>query len=622
MTENKIYNVMYTSRCSDHRRSDSSSTTICTTTSPQTAYNRAVEKWLSLYVEFAQGYGEKYKDAPYITEVTEMVTGSESAENIHQFFSDNAHQWWTLEYGGALSEEVTIDEVVMSHDTPMGDYDCRVFLDFVLDADLLSIALVNVGRKVETAMVKQMRTYVQETPYSDMLASTIEYLSAHVDFTPDARKEWDTCVAEKEEALERQEQLALENEEREIQNFHQQIAQFHAENKVLCRPESNIQSIHLSAIQQRARTTAGVADIEKKLEHFLSADKSFDRMVTELLLSLDNPDVLSLALEEDDCGYLRVGIQKSYLAHQIIETVLQNSTSEWLQKSWDNGLLGQILLQACEEKKYDDWPPEIQQKIQEEIRRCKHIGSGRFWMGLYDHKREWIEGTETPAHIVQISKDILVSVYPVTQVQYAQFQPTHTNHFSGNVLAPVENVSWFQALCYCNFLSRQQGLQPAYEIEDESYQAPSERGSQYSNTQWNKEANGWRLPTEAEWEYFARAQSDFDYPGTNDSNQIGPYNWLGYDNFTTIGVGQMLANPWGIHDLCGNVGQICWDYYYDFTYKERVQEGNVVDPVNRAKGHGVIGRGTCSAYVWGRGATSMGIHNVSKYRGFRIVRNP
>ena len=160
---------------------------------------------------------------------------------------------------------------------------------------------------------------------------------------------------------------------------------------------------------------------------------------------------------------------------------------------------------------------------------------------------------DQPRHRVEITKPFLVGQTQVTQRLWEAVMGSNPSHFDSNYWKsewsddlPVEEVSWFDCVRFCNKLSELAGLDPAYEIGS----------GDKPDVSLDLARSGYRLPTEAEWEYMAKAGTELTYAGSDDLNEVA---WYGNYEGSTHPVAEKEPNLWGIYDCSGNVEEWCSD---------------------------------------------------------------
>jgi formylglycine-generating enzyme required for sulfatase activity len=186
--------------------------------------------------------------------------------------------------------------------------------------------------------------------------------------------------------------------------------------------------------------------------------------------------------------------------------------------------------------------------------RMIRIEGGSFLMGEEKNKRK------------DTVKSLEMDMYAVTQSIYTAITGDNPSSYRGDD-RPVENVSWFDAIRFCNQLSERTGLSLAYKINGQG-------------VEWLEESNGFRLPNEAEWEYACRAGIAGEQYG-----EIDAIAW--YDQNSggqTHSVGEKKPNAWGLYDMLGNVWEWCWDRYdEDRGYNRVIRGGSWIVSARRCR---------------------------------------
>jgi len=245
------------------------------------------------------------------------------------------------------------------------------------------------------------------------------------------------------------------------------------------------------------------------------------------------------------------------------------------------------------------------------------VEGGEFIMG-YNRNRDG----DTPEHRAKIDS-FLMGKYPVTQAQWKKIQGSNPAYFEGDNL-PVEQISWVEAVEFCNRLSMIEGLEPCYTVTKlggNQGWSDSIEGTDV-NVDCDFGANGYRLPTEAEWEFAAKGglkNSGFLFSGSNNFDEVG---WTTENsNETTHEVGKKKPNELGIYDLTGNVWEWCWDAYSENFYRLSLLN----NPVCSDSGPDCVIRGGCweldSNYCSNYLRDYEDLMSKDQTVGFRLVRN-
>ncbi|MDD2230008.1 MAG: formylglycine-generating enzyme family protein [Candidatus Cloacimonetes bacterium] len=232
------------------------------------------------------------------------------------------------------------------------------------------------------------------------------------------------------------------------------------------------------------------------------------------------------------------------------------------------------------------------------------VEGGSFSMGSNDGGSD-----EKPVHQVTIAS-FYIGRYEITQKEWVDVMGSNPSNWKGDNL-PVEKVSWYDAVNYCNIRSFKEGFKPCYN-----------RSGDNITCDWK--ANGYRLPTEAEWEYAARGgkyNKGSSYSGSSDLGSVGWYS--NNAGSSTHEVGTKAANELGIYDMSGNVWEWCWDWYNSGYYAKSQSS----DPIGANSGSTKLLRGGSWSNRDNYSRVTNRAHNYFPDRmynliGFRVVRTP
>ena len=253
--------------------------------------------------------------------------------------------------------------------------------------------------------------------------------------------------------------------------------------------------------------------------------------------------------------------------------------------------------------------------------KLRRIPGGRFYMGSHDSDK-YLRNNEHPQHRVIIPSNFFIGVYPVTQKQFQDLLEYNPSIVIDNEDCPVDSVTWFSAIEFCNKMSEAESLTPYYSLK--AVRRRVNNSIENANVSILG-GDGYRLPTEAEWEYACRAGSITPWCFGDQVLDVGEYAWF-YDNslMETHPVGHRKPNSWGLFDMHGNVMEWCYDWYNESQYQQYAEE-ETENPAGPTSGTAKVLRG--GAWQFGAEATRCAYRNsstpdaVAGVIGFRICRN-
>ncbi len=225
------------------------------------------------------------------------------------------------------------------------------------------------------------------------------------------------------------------------------------------------------------------------------------------------------------------------------------------------------------------------------------IPAGEFMMGSPESEKGHDED-EGPFHRIKITKPYYLGIHEITQGQWEKLMGTtpwrDKLYAKPNSTHAVSDVCWYAAVEFCVKLSEKEGLRPCYRIS--SIKLKDDGTIDSAKLEVLSSGTGYRLPTEAQWEYACRAGTKTRFSFGDDESQLGDYAWWGglvVGNGNCVNekyphsVGQKKANAFGLYDMHGNVWEWCADWYDEDYYGK----SPAVDPEGPSSGSSRVGRG-------------------------------
>jgi len=203
------------------------------------------------------------------------------------------------------------------------------------------------------------------------------------------------------------------------------------------------------------------------------------------------------------------------------------------------------------------------------------IPNGEFLTGSPESDSD-AEDHEKPQHQTTLSRPFYLSIYEVTQEEYGTVMGVDPSHFKGESHRPVDSVSWYDAIGFCNNLSEKENIIPYYKIDGQDVSIGG--------------GDGYRLPTEAEWEYACRAGTMARWTCGENESDLERFAWYARNsNGLSYPVGEKEPNAWGLYDMHANVAEWCWDRFSGDYYRDSPDE----DPTGPSSGSSRALRGGC-----------------------------
>lgn len=358
--------------------------------------------------------------------------------------------------------------------------------------------------------------------------------------------------------------------------------------------------IHLEKRGKYDEELIDLGKLASLTEGFCGADieEAVKISVEDLFLSDDEDKTMDT--EDVIFGIKRIDSMKSIIGEKI----------EALQKAYEKFKLKPASLKEGQKKiirKKTHKKGKVNGNLQIEDKDMVFVQGGRYTPSFFNEERGVF--------------DLYVSKYQTTQIRWREIIGTDPSYYEGD-RRPVESISWIEALEYCNKLSEYYGLQPVYKIENNKLVAVIHNNGEevYPDEADFSKTEGYRLPTELEWEWFARGGEiaiqdgtfNFKYSGSDNADEVA---WH-CSSDGTHAVGTKKPNQLGLYDCSGNVYEWCYDTGTDGYLEEEKPYIYDESTKNRRMKGGCYYNGGSGIYFSSRNYSEYGDYD----RGFRVVR--
>ncbi|GHU52084.1 hypothetical protein FACS189496_1610 [Bacilli bacterium] len=277
-----------------------------------------------------------------------------------------------------------------------------------------------------------------------------------------------------------------------------------------------------------------------------------------LLLSLlmNSPYVDAMRFKSDEADLARIVLERDLQEHFFMERETASLIASVVKRVFDaDGFVSRQRYLEEIERVLQKSEQDAAQKATTLKNDMVSIPGGTFTMGTGRGARQY----HVREKYIRVAP-FFMSQYTVLQDEFENLMGYNPAYIKGPEF-PAESISWYEAVEYCNKRSIMEGFTPVYSIDKENPPPDYEddRDPLKWNVTWDKNADGFRLPTQAEWEYACRAGTTGDFY-SGDFINTGQAN---YNNNYIVPSGQFAPNSWGLYDMHGNIWEWCWDSLWD-----------------------------------------------------------